>query len=99
MDSGAELKFAILLDEHNINWIKNTSKAFPYVDENGKNRKYYPDFYLPDYDWWVEIKGKRFYNQARQQLQLEAVGNIELMFAGDIKIPDKISDCTGIEPA
>lgn len=23
----------------------------------GKQRKYYPDFYLPEYDYWVEIKG------------------------------------------
>jgi hypothetical protein len=99
MDSGAELKFAILLDEHNINWIKNTTTSFPYTDEAGKRRKYYPDFYLTDHDWWVEIKGKAFYNHKRQQLQLEAVGNIELMFAGDINLPDKVAEHTRIELA
>lgn len=29
---------------------------FPYTFE-GVNRKYFPDFYLPKYDLWVEVKG------------------------------------------
>lgn len=58
MDSGSERTFAELLDIHGIRWIKNTDKFFQYRDLSGKLRKYYPDFYLPDYDYWVEIKGR-----------------------------------------
>lgn len=57
MDSSWEIKLAKLLDEHNIKWDRNTVYKFPYIDMNGKNRNYYPDFYLTDYDLFVEVKG------------------------------------------
>jgi endogenous inhibitor of DNA gyrase (YacG/DUF329 family) len=60
MDSGAELIFAKECDKLNINWHKNTITFFPFVDSTGKASKYYPDFYLPTYDCWVEIKGRRY---------------------------------------
>jgi hypothetical protein len=59
MDSGSELKFAQLLDKNSINWTKN-SKIFFNFHYEGKPKKYYPDFFLPDYQLWVEIKGKRY---------------------------------------
>ncbi len=59
MDSGAEQFFAKTLDALNIKWDKNKSIFFPYL-YMGKNKKYYPDFFLPEYDLWVEIKGKRY---------------------------------------
>ena len=87
MDSGAELAFAILLDKHSIKWTKNTTRFFEFVDSTGKIRKYYPDFYLKEHDFWVEIKGKR-YVRPDDDLRLAAVGsNIELMFSNDIKLP------------
>jgi hypothetical protein len=87
MDSGAELKFAELLDTNNIRWIKNTTKYFRYKDLTGKTRKYYPDFYLPDYDYWVEIKGLYYLND-NDILKLKSVGdNIELQIHNDIKLP------------
>lgn len=86
MDSGAELAFAMLLDEHNIRWIKNTTISFDFVDSEGKNRKYYPDFHLSDYDYWVEIKGK-LYVRPDDNLRLEAVGNIELIMSNNIRLP------------
>lgn len=57
MDSGSEKKFAEILDKHNIKWVKNSTKFYPYFYK-GKNKKYYPDFYLPDLKIWIEIKGK-----------------------------------------
>lgn len=86
LDSGAELAFAKLLDTHHISWIKNQIKFFNFTDLNGKIRKYYPDFYLPDYDWWVEIKGKR-YSRPDDHLRLKSVSNIELMFSDSIGLP------------
>lgn len=87
MDSGAERKFAELLDENNIRWIKNTKKFFPYRDKTGKKRKYYPDFYLPEYDYWVEIKGL-LYAHENDLFKLKAVGsNIELQMHNEIRLP------------
>ena len=59
MDSGAERFFAEQLDLHNIEWAKNTTKFYRYT-YNNKPKKYYPDFYLPGHETWVEIKGKRY---------------------------------------
>lgn len=55
-DSSWEVLFAKFLDEHNILWIRNNKISFDYIYENSMH-KYYPDFYLPDYDLYIEIKG------------------------------------------
>lgn len=87
MDSGAERKFAELLDTNNIGWKKNTTEYFPYVDKEGKRRKYYPDFFLPDYNYWVEIKGT-YYKNENDEIKLAAVGsNIELQYHNEIRLP------------
>lgn len=52
-----ELKYAEYLDENNIQWIRNKD-SFTYEFENVK-RRYTPDFYLPDTDEYIEIKGYR----------------------------------------
>ncbi len=71
MDSGAEFYFARFLEMNNIKWKKNNSIYFKYLD-GVKERKYYPDFYLEEYDVWVEIKG-RFYQSALDTLKLASV--------------------------
>lgn len=86
MHSGSELEFAKLLDEHNIRWVKNSTTSFSFSDRTGKARKYYPDFYLPDFDHWVEIKGRRYLRED-DDLRLAAVGNIERIMHDDIRLP------------
>lgn len=94
MDSGAELAFAQLLDQHGIKWEKNSTRSFPFVDSKGKDRLYYPDFYLPDHDYWVEIKGKRYVRED-DQLRLAVVGNIELIMSNAIRLPRCIGPLDG----
>lgn len=50
-----ELSYAKYLDNIGKNWERN-KKSFPYVFD-GKKRRYTPDFYLPDEDVYIEIKG------------------------------------------
>lgn len=57
MDSSWELKFAKKLDEEYINLDRKIKYFFNYIDMQSNNRKYYPDFYLSDFDCFVEIKG------------------------------------------
>jgi len=49
-----EVLVAKWLDNNHIVWEHET-KCFDYV-WNG-NRKYYPDFYLPDFNIYIEVKG------------------------------------------
>lgn len=51
-----EIRVAKVLDKLNLKWKRNTN-GFSYLTLDGKNRKYYPDFYLEDYDVYVEFKG------------------------------------------
>ena len=58
MDSTWEIELANRLNSLSINWERDTGKhRLTYTDVNGEERKYYPDFYLPDYDVYVEVKG------------------------------------------
>ena len=96
MHSGSELQFAKLLDEHNIDWVKNSTQYFEFADSVGKTRKYYPDFYLPKYNTWVEIKG-RYYIRPDDDLRRAAVGNIQVIYHDEIRLPD-VALPTGADP-
>lgn len=88
LDSGAELVFAQELNKHQIRWLKNDGiqfiRKFQYIKTNGKIGYYYPDFYLPDYDLWVEIKGRKYQNE-NDDLKLKCVGNIEMLISNEFK--------------
>jgi hypothetical protein len=100
MDSGAERRFAELLDSSAIVWTKNSTKFFEYQDFAGKTRKYYPDFFLPEYNGWVEIKGK-YYARPEDSLKIQAVINeglyCELIDGEHLHIPKfiEVRDCLG----
>lgn len=95
MDSGAELAFVKLLDEYNIAWWKNEGQIkFKYEHPNGVNN-YIPDFYLPDYDLWVEIKGKYYFNENIDPYKWKSIENLEVIWSNDIKLP---AVCMGHDP-
>jgi len=54
--SNMEYSMCKILDVLNIKWQRNL-KGFAYITIDGKNRKYYPDYYLIDYDVYLETKG------------------------------------------
>lgn len=54
--SKLERKFAVKLDKLGVGWVYEY-KSFPYLDEEGKRRTYTPDFYLPNSNKYIEIKG------------------------------------------
>jgi hypothetical protein len=49
-----EVAFAKYCDENNIKWIQPRT---PFKYEWNGLRSYYPDFYLPEFDMYVEVKG------------------------------------------
>lgn len=50
-----EIEVAKILDEKKLNWNRN-KKGFPYITQEGKQRKYYPDFVI-DNNKYIEYKG------------------------------------------
>lgn len=51
-----ERNVAEKLNELNIKWEKIRTFPFVYIKDN-KTHRYSPDFYLPDYNCYLEIKG------------------------------------------
>jgi hypothetical protein len=50
-----EIAVAKFMDSKNINWIRNKT-GFPYL-YIGSIHSYFPDFYLPDFNFYIEVKG------------------------------------------
>lgn len=56
MDSSWEKELAEWMDKNNILWERDRKHILWWTDENGKKRRYYPDFYLPTYNLYVDTK-------------------------------------------
>jgi len=54
LESSYELKLAKELDNHGVLWIR--PKRFHWIDSSGKQRHYTPDFYLIEYDIYLDPK-------------------------------------------
>lgn len=80
-----EVKIAILLDKYNIKWTNNI-KPIPYFWKK-KWHLYFPDFYLTDYDKYIEVKG---YERKRDLAKWKAVDKPLIIFKKeDFKILEK----------
>ena len=78
MRSGFEVAFAKWCDKNNIKWLYE-SKTFDLG-----NTTYTPDFYLPEFNLWIEVKGW-WRDDARQKFDL-----FRQIYCGErIKILDK----------
>ena len=56
LHGGWELKVAKYMDEHKIHYCKS-KEHFTYIFEE-REHEYFPDFYLQDYDLYIEVKGQ-----------------------------------------
>lgn len=75
-----EVGFAKYLDKLNIKW-ERPNKKFDYK-YNNDNHKYLPDFYLPDYNLYIEIKG---YPTQRDFCKWEQfTDNLDIYFGDDL---------------
>lgn len=52
-----ELKVAMFLDNKNIEWTNIVIPQEYFWNYDNNTHLYFPDFYLPDYDTFLEIKG------------------------------------------
>lgn len=75
----------ILVSEYlnicNIKWTNIINEIFRYKFEN-KQRRYFPDFYLPEYNIYIEVKG---YVRERDLEKWKVVKNLIVLKKGEIK--------------
>lgn len=69
VNGGWEKLVADYLNANNIKWTNKIDKKIYYF-WNGSNRIYYPDFYLPDYNKYIEVKG---YQRERDLIKWETI--------------------------
>ena len=74
---------------NNINWVRSNKIFINYKrDELDINRNYFPDFYLPDVNEYVEIKGY-FFPKDKEKMKLVQEQNIDkniiLLFKEDLE--------------
>jgi hypothetical protein len=68
-DSTWEVRLAKRLDTLGITWIRpNKSLSITYLALDNTTHQYYPDFYLPDFDLFLEVKGY-WTQEARHKMQ------------------------------
>lgn len=80
MDSDWEKIFAEYLISSDIKWEKS-NKSFKYIFE-GEEHSYYPDFYLSEYDRYIEIKG---YETEKDLAKYKSVKDLIVLKQNDIK--------------
>jgi hypothetical protein len=56
VDGSWELELANYLEKNKIKWLRNKER-FLYINEKGSKSYYTPDFYLIDYNIFIEVKG------------------------------------------
>lgn len=81
-----EVETAKWLDRQNINWT-NVITGFDY-EWNNATHLYYPDFYLPEFNCYIEVKG---YERDRDKAKWKSLDNLIVLKQREI---DKIKNKT-----
>ena len=74
--SSYEVTVAKELDLNNVNWVKPSYGTFKYKDANNKVHTYTPDFYLPDYNIYLDPKNDYLINHVNPTLGYSDVDKI-----------------------
>lgn len=85
LDSSWELELAKRLDSINIKWIR--PDPIIWVDEGGNSHHYFPDFYLPQFNLYLDPKNPQAAKVQKKKLDLLLTQH------PNIKILSSITEC------
>jgi len=68
-DSNWEVKIAKWLDENNIIWLRPKT-AVVWLDKNEKKHRYYADFYLQDFNVYLDPKNPYCITKQKEKLDI-----------------------------
>ena len=96
--SSWEVKIAIFLDEMKVIW-EQPHKRFHWYDISlERNRTYLPDFYLPRYNFYLDVKNPKKQMEDADKIK-QLIAQFPL-FVGDIqKVKQFVARLAGLEPA
>lgn len=73
LHSDYEIQVAKSLDENNISWIRPS--YILWTDDNNVSHRYYPDFYLKDYDVYLDPKNDYLISKDRNKIEKVCLQN------------------------
>ena len=95
--SNWEIAIATFLDESNIIWEQPKDRLKWFDTTLNKNRTYLPDFYIPKFNLFLDVKNP--FKQQQDQDKLSQLKNLFNLFVGDInQIKQYMEGLRGIEP-
>ena len=77
LGSKYEYEVAVSLDQYKVKW--NTCERLEYIDPFGKKRTYTPDFYLPEYDIYLDPKNDFLINNINPHLGFSDIEKISIV--------------------
>ncbi len=92
LDSSWEVALAKRLDELDIEW--NRPEPIKWIDKLGRKRNYFPDFYLPKYNLYLDPKNPAAVKQQHEKIQwlLSNVNNLIIFYT--LEEVKKFSPCS-----
>lgn len=91
LDSSWELELAKRLDDLKIKWIR--PNPLPWIDEEGVTHNYFPDFYLEEYDLFLDPK-----NPGAIKTQSKKLKSLSTQYS-NIEIIDSLEKCKQWRPS
>lgn len=85
MDSSWEIELAKWFDLLNIIWERNKLINFIWIDIAGKKHRYYPDFFLPEYNLFIDPKNKFLQMKDNDKLNRVRQQNDIILLSGYIQ--------------
>ena len=95
MDSKWEVKVAQWLDQHSVVWIRPS--YLDWIDMNGKARKYFPDFYLPDLNVYLDPKNPFLIRTSQDKFKAIS-SQVDLLWGSPEFIINELASRVGVEP-
>lgn len=81
-DSTWEVEIAEFLDSHSIKWTRDRKMVLHWIDGSGAKRRYYPDFYLSEYNVYIDPKNP--YKQLMDAEKLAYIQQHHVLIVGDV---------------
>lgn len=98
LQSTWEVKIAIWLDDNNIVWSRPSKRIKWYDTTLQKYRTYLPDFYLPNYDYYLDVKNPVKMEEDKDKLT-QLISLMPLCVGNIPEIKKYVEGLTGVEPA
>jgi hypothetical protein len=92
-ESSWELKIAVYLDEQGIKWIR-PKESLPWFDSKGTERKYFPDFYLPELNIYLDPKNPLIIKHQTEKLKYLSENYNNLYWGSIEHLKQIVSQCT-----